>query len=130
MGHVRGIVFGCFGEASQATHDLIQHLAVSRVCIANPQRNRTRNGQIRSEQAEISLTTAFIRRSLSIRAVKAQAFSLLGRIEVLGSGTNAANGRRNFAIQLERQYSNIRKAHSLSVRLGRSILRRGLFETD
>ena len=28
MGSVKGVVLGCFGEASQGTHDLIDHLAV------------------------------------------------------------------------------------------------------
>ena len=99
---VKGLVLGCFGEASQATHDLIYHLAVSRVQVAGPQ--RARSGKRREEQAEIALMTSFLRRTVSVCAVKAQAFSLLGRLESLGSGTSEA-----------------------SVKQGRSILRRGQF---
>ena len=29
MGKVKGLVIGCFGEASTATHELIHHLATS-----------------------------------------------------------------------------------------------------
>ena len=78
MGKVEGLVFGAFGEASQATHSLIYHLATSRVQVAGPQRGR--RGQPRAEQTEVALVTAFLRRTLSVAGVKAQAFSLLGRL--------------------------------------------------
>ena len=84
MGEVKGVVLGCFGEAAQATHNLIYHLAVSRVWVAGPQRGR--RGQLWEEQAEIALQTAFLRRTVSLCGVKAQSFSLLGRLEGLGSG--------------------------------------------
>ena len=76
MGAVKGVVLGCLGEASQATHGLIYHLAVSRVRLAGPQRGR--RGQFLEEQ-------------------------------------------------LERQWGNVRRAHALSVRQGRNILRSGQF---
>ena len=40
LGQVRGVVFGAFGEASEAVHDLVNHLATSRVAVAGPQRGR------------------------------------------------------------------------------------------
>ena len=125
MGAIKGVVLGCFGEASQATHDLIYHLAVSRVRVAGPQRGR--RGQFREEQAEVALQTAFLRRTISLCGVKAQSFSLLGRLEGLGSGGSAAARRRTYALNLERQWGNLRRAHALSVRQGRNILRSGQF---
>lgn len=126
MGAVKGVVLGCFGEASQATHDLIYHLAVSRVRVAGPQRGR--RGQFREEQAEVALQTAFLRRTISLCGVKAQSFSLLGRLEGLGSGGSAAARRRTYALHLERQWgTRSRRAHALSVRQGRNILRSGQF---
>ena len=59
-------------------------LLKSRVQVARPQLGR--RGQLRSEEAEIAIATAFLRRTFSICAVKGQAFSLLGRLEGLGAG--------------------------------------------
>ena len=50
------------------------HLAVSRVRVAGPQRGR--RGQFWEEQAETALKTTFLRRTVSVCGVKAQAFSL------------------------------------------------------
>ena len=58
LGEVRGIVVGAFGEGSEHLHNLIHHLAVSRVQVA-------------------------IRRTLSLVRVRAQARLLLGRLEVI-----------------------------------------------
>ena len=113
MGEVKGIVFGAFGEATQATHNLIYHLATSRVQVAGPQRGK--RGKLRAEQAEVALVTGFLRHSLSVAAVKAQAFSLLGRLEGLGQGAAAAGRRRSFALHQEWRWSNLHRAHVLSV---------------
>jgi hypothetical protein len=99
MGQVEGLVFWDFGEASQATHNLIHHMATSRVQVAGPQRGR--KGQFRAEKAEVSLATAFLCRTLSVTAVKVQAFSLLGRLEGLSEEASSAAGRRTFALQQE-----------------------------
>ncbi len=96
--------------------------------MAGPQ--RARSGKRREEKAEIALMTSFLRRSLSVCAVKAQAFSLLGRLETLGTGTSEAAKRRARALQLERGWGNARRAHALSVRLGQTILRRGQFKLN
>ena len=101
MGLVKGVVFGAFGECSQPVHDLIQQLAISRVQVAGPQKGR--RGIARSEKAEISLKVAFLRRSLSITAVKTQSFSLLSRLELLGPGMSAAAKRRSQAVYMERR---------------------------
>ena len=72
-----GTVVGAFGEASDDLHSLLHHLAVSRVRYAGPQVGR--RGQVRTEEAEIALTTAFLRKSLSVCTVRGQARLLLGR---------------------------------------------------
>ena len=83
--------------------------------------------QLRTEEAEIAIATAFLRRTFSICAVKGQAFSLLGRLEGLGAGVAAAQGRRSLAAQQENLWRRQRQAHALCVRQGRDILRRGQF---
>ena len=89
-----------------------------------------RRGQLVTEEAEIAITTSFIRKSLSVCAVRSQARLLLGRLEVIGPGAAAAAQRRNIALQLERRWANQRRADALSVLQGRAILRRGHFKLD
>ena len=124
VGEVEGLVVGAFTEVSAATHTLIVHLAKSSVQVARPQLGS--RGQLRSEEAEIALTTAFLRRTFSICAVKGLAFSL-GRQEGLGAGAAAAQGRRSQAAHQEHLWRRQRQAHALCVRQGRDILRRGQF---
>ena len=76
LGRVHGIMVGAFGEGSDDLHALISHLAMSRVRYAGPQLGRS--GQPRSEEAEIALATSFLRKSLSVCAVRGQAQVLLG----------------------------------------------------
>ena len=128
MGAVKGVVFGAFGECSEPLHELLQHMAVSRARVAEPQRGRS--GEIRTEAAEIAQNITFLRRAFSVAAVKAQTFSLLGRLETLGTGGTAAERRREFAKVQDRQWSALRRAHALSVKQGRSVLRRGHFKLD
>ena len=85
---------------------------------------------MRSEEAELALTTAFLRRTLSLVGVRAQARLLLGRLEVTGPGAAAAAGRRNFALQQERIWANQRRADALSRLQGRALLRSGHFKAN
>ena len=119
---------GAFGEGSQPLHELIHQLAISRVRVAGPKIGK--KGQLRSEQAEIAITTSFLRRTLSVCGVKGQSSTLLGRLESLGPGTAAAFRRRNNALQLERTWAALRRSHALSVEQGRAILKRGHFKLD
>ena len=128
LGRVHGIVVRAFGEASDDLHSLIHHLAISRVRYASPQVGR--RGQVRTEEAEIALTTSFLRKNLSVCAVRGQARLLLGRLEVIGPGGGTAAVRRNNALRLERSWANQRRADALSILQGRSILRRGHFKMD
>ena len=128
LGEVKGVVVGAFGEGSDDLHSLIHHLAISRVRVAGPQKGR--RGQVRTEEAELALKTAFLRRTLCLVGVRAQARLLLGRLEVIGPGAAAAAGRRNFAVQQERVWANQRRADALSRLQGRALLRRGHFKSN
>ena len=81
---------------------------------------------MRTEEAELALTTSFLRRTLSVVGVRAQARLLLGRLEVIGPRAAAAAGRRNFALNLERIWANQRRADALSRQMGKMLVRRGL----
>ena len=70
------------------SHRRLTNLAVSRVQVAGPQKGR--RGQVRSEEAELAITTSFLRRTLSLVGVRALARLLLGQLEVIGSGAAAA----------------------------------------
>ena len=91
LGQVRGVVFQAFGEASEAVHDLVNHLATSRVAVAGPQRGR--RGIVRSAEGERAIVVGQIRRRLSVAAVQAQTLSLHGRLRVIGA--SAAEKRRD-----------------------------------
>ena len=87
--------------------------------------------QVRTEEAdELALTTSFVRRSLSVVGVRAQARLLLGRLEMIGPRAAAAAGRRNYALNLERIWANQRRADALSCQMGKMLLRRGHFKID
>ena len=125
---VEGIVFGNWGEASEATHQLVEALATSRASVA-PQ-TRGRKGQTLTEEGLKSLAVGYLRRKISIAAVKAQSHSLLGRLEGLGPGSAAAAGRRNRAMELERLWARERQAHTLAARQGFNVIRRGFAKTS
>ena len=125
---VQGMVFGSFGEASEGVHSLVEALATSRVRVAGPQRGR--KGLIRTEEGEKSIAVSYIRRTLSLAAIRAQSHSLLGRLEGLGRGVTAAMGRRKEALELERVWLRERKATALSLKNGFNILRRGFAKLD
>ena len=92
---VEGLVFGNWGEASEAVHSLVEQLAASRAQVADPQSRRV--GGPLSEEAVKSMAVGYIRRRLSVAAVRAQCMSLLGRLEVMGPGKNAVVERRKQA---------------------------------
>ena len=73
LGRVHSFVIGAFGEASGDLHSLIHHLAASRVRFAGPQLKI--RGQVRTEEAEIALTTSFLRKSLSVCVLRSKSQS-------------------------------------------------------
>ena len=64
-GQVGGMVFGAFGEASDAVHDLMQKIAVSRVNAMGLQQGRD------SYKGELGVTVGQVRKILSVGAVRA-----------------------------------------------------------
>ena len=107
LGEVKGVVVG-----AEDLHSLIHQLVIiSRVRVAGPQKGK--RGQVRTEEAELAITTSFLRRTLSVVGVRAQAKLLLGRLEVIGPGAGAAAGRRNYSLNLERIWANQRRADQL-----------------
>ena len=99
--HVQGMVFGSFGEASEAVHDLVENIATSRVRVAGPQKGK--RGKTRSEEGEKAMAVSFVRRTLSLAAVRAQSHSLLGRLEGMGRGGPSSSGEeeRGYRVGVE-----------------------------
>ena len=71
---------------------------------------------MRTEDAELAITTSFLRRTISVAGVRAQTKLLLSRLEVIGTvtGVAAAAGRRSLALNLEKIVANQRRADLLS----------------
>ena len=76
------------------------------------------------------MAVSYIRRRVSVAAVKVQCHSSLGRLEVLGPGTASAAGRRRWAQVQEQRWRRDRQAMLLSERQGRSILHREFAKLD
>jgi hypothetical protein len=125
---VQGVVFGAFGEASEPVHRLIDWLATNRVRVTGPQRGR--RGFMRSEEGERSLVVGQLRRKLSVTAVRAQTTSLLGRLEGLDPGWEAAAGRRREAVTRDREWARERQAHIEALRQSQNLVRHGFAKLD
>ena len=125
---VEGIVFGNWGEASEATHSLVEALATSRAKVAEPQARK--KGKSLSEEGVKSLAVGFIRRRLGVAAVKAQCHSLLGRLDGLGPGAVPAADRRRRAKEQERLWARERRAFAISARQGFNLIRHGFGKLD
>ena len=91
------------------THKLLHIIANSRVRVARPQADAARRGDSRSEEGEKAVAVSYIRRRVSVAAVKGQCLSLLGRLEVLGPGAAAAAGRRRWAQVQEQRWRRDRQ---------------------
>ena len=101
----------CLGEGCQAVHSLIEALAVSRSKLV-AQQLHLKHGQIHSEEGIKGLAVGYLRRKLSITAIKAQCLSLLGRLESLGHGSITAAGRRARVSEQEIFSANVRKVQT------------------
>ena len=106
----------------------MDYLATSRARVAEPQSGK--RGKTLTEEGVKALAVGYIRRRLSVAAVKAQCHSLLGRVEGLGPGAVTAAGRRRRAQEQERLWARERRAHQISVRQGYNIIRRGFAKLD
>ena len=121
MGEVRGLVFGAFGEASEGVHELVHHLANSRLKAEGLQQGRE------SVKGELGVLVGQVRRMLSVASVRAQAECLLGRLRHVGRGAGAASKRRGFAVREEEIWARERQAQEVGRRQGRKVVRRGMF---
>ena len=128
LGEVKGIVCGNFGEVSEATHQLLAVMATSRVRVTGPMVGR--KGRLRSEDGERSIVISGLRRRLGVACVRAQASSLLGRLETLGPGSAAAVNRRRQAADLDRLWRMGDQAQSLARRTGKYAYRTGFGKKD
>ena len=81
----------------------------------------------RSEEAALAQLTGQVRRSLSLVAARATARCLLDRLEVLGSGDQAAARMRSWRDQELRRMSREQKAHALVIEHRRAVLQRGSY---
>ena len=65
----------------------------------------------------------YVRRRLSITAVKQQTKLLLDRLQLLGDGAAAAAARRQRAVQLEQAAVRERRAQAVYLRQGVAVMR-------
>ena len=128
LGEVKGVVAGQWGEVSEDVHALLDTMATNRVRVAGPSRGR--RGHLRSEEGERAVAIGSLRRRVGVMTVRCQAASLLGRLETLGPGGRAAQGRRDQARELERLWRQEVQAHSVATRQGYRILRTGFGKKD
>ena len=75
-GPVSGLVFGAFGEASEAVHEFVQVVAKSRAS-GGP-------GRVGGPKGEVAKLVGQVRRQLGVAAVKVQARLLLERLQLVG----------------------------------------------
>ena len=123
FGRVQGWVFGAWGEASEDVHALVQRLAKARL----ERLDTLPTVRIRqvSRTAMLSALVGDVRRQLSLQAVRQQARLLIDRMATVGNGTGPAAQRRDWAVELEAAASRRRRAHEVSRRQGRNIVRHG-----
>ena len=96
--------------------------------VAGPSRGR--RGHLRSKEGEQAIAISALRRRLGVLTVRCQALSLLGPLEVLGSGTAAAAGRRWHAGELKRCWRREQQADNLARLSGHLAYRSGFAKTD
>ena len=106
-GRVRGWVFGAWGEASTDAHRINQ----ARVEVASLQPHS--QGRTKSREAQLASLVGYVRRRLSITAVKQQTKLLLDRLQLLGDGAAAAAARPQRAVQLEQAAVRERRAQAV-----------------
>ena len=109
-------------------HHLVQRLAEARIALAETLPGERR--PTRSRDAEKAGLVAYIRRSLSVTAVRAQAKFLLDRLPLLGDGAAEADRRRARAVQLEATAFRERRAQRVAFIQGRSTRRLGFGRLD
>ena len=108
---IKGLVFGNFGEASEATHKLIDTIATSRVRVALPQTAPGRWGDSRSEEGEKAIALSYIRRRVSVAAVKLA-------VQQLQAGGSELRSRNTAGGVTDRQCCSVRGRKEASLAWG------------
>ena len=121
FGEVRGLVFGAFGKASEGVHDLVHHLAASRLKAEGIQQGRE------TAKGELGVLVGQVRRLFSVASVRAQAECMLGKLRQAGGGVGAANKRKGNAVREEVRWAREREAVMVGRRQGRKVVKRGMF---
>ena len=114
-------MFGAFGEASEGVHELVHHLASSKLKAEGLQQGRE------TAKGELGVLVGQVRRLLSVASVRAQAECLLSKLRQAGGGVGAANKRRGNAVREEVRWAREREAVMVGRRQGRKVMRRGMF---
>ena len=99
---------GSWGEASEDVHPLVQLIAKSRLLIGEMRPGR--RGPPKSDVAQLAALVSYVRRQLSITAVREQARMLLERLQLLGDGSADAGRRRERAAAEEARAHRERQA--------------------
>ena len=86
--------------------------------------------EVRTEEGERAVVVSALRRRLGVLAVKCQASSLLGRLEILGPGGGAARGQRQQASELEGRWRREAQAQQLAFNYGWRALRTGFARVE
>ena len=107
---------------------MVERLAESRLEVAATQPHH--RGSVRSREAEKAGLVAYIRRTLSITAVREQARLLLDRLRLLGDGAAEAGRRRGRAEMLEAAARRERQAQTVAFLQGRGVRRLGFGRLD
>ena len=89
FGEVKGLVFGAFGEASAAVHELVQIIAEARL-------EKQAQGAGVSRKALMGQLVSQVRKALGVQAVRAQAQLLLDRLHQV-EGSQGAMWTRELA---------------------------------
>ena len=123
FGKVHGWCFGSWGEASEDVHPLVQLIAKSMLLIGEMRPGR--RGPPKSDVAQLAALVSYVRRQLSITAVREQARMLLERMQLLGDGSADAGRRRERAAAEEAKAHRERQAQLVCLRQGQAIIRHG-----
>ena len=101
----------------------MQRIAKSRLLIGEMQPGR--RGPPKSDVAQLAALVSYVRRQLSITAVREQARMLLERLQLLGDGSADAARRRGRAAAEETRAQRERQAQWVCMRQGQAIMRHG-----
>ena len=106
----------------------MQRIAKSRLLVGDMQPGR--RGPPKSDAAQLAALVSYVRRQLSITAVREQARMLLERLQLLGDGSADASRRRERAAAEEAGAQRERRAQWVCLRQGQAIIRHGFGKLD